>query len=92
MSTLVSFEKIGYNFQNRHFQSVLIFAILSHPFSFLLKNRPFGVFLPQEIIIFRIRNTLTVIYVMDGWMDGRTDGRTDERTDRWMDFGANVIW
>ena len=29
------FEKIGLAFQNRHFQSIPIFSILSHPRSFL---------------------------------------------------------
>ena len=36
MSPFVYFEKIGKIFQNRHFQSVSIFAILSYPCSFLL--------------------------------------------------------
>ena len=36
MSPFVFFEKIGLTFQNRHYQSVSIFAILSHPSSFSL--------------------------------------------------------
>ena len=35
-SSCVYFEKIGWTFHNRHFQSVSIFPILRHPFSFLL--------------------------------------------------------
>ena len=39
-SLFVYFERIGKTFQNRHFQSVSIYAILSYPCSFLLYINP----------------------------------------------------
>ena len=49
-------KKVAKLFQNRHFQSISIFYILSHPCSILFYNQPFGVFLPWKTIIFMFPN------------------------------------